>query len=295
MSSRCSPRPPTPSPARADSPFRTTSSRWRQSVSDVLEVAVLLKEVGLVRDRRRTDTSRATSTSCRCSRRSPTSSDSARDAHGDAGEPDLPQHRRRRGGRVQEVMVGYSDSNKDGGYLTSHWNLYDAQAELVDAAAAGGVRLRLFHGRGGTVGRGGGPAYQAILAQPPHSVQRAIRVTEQGEMVAAKYSHPAPARRNLETLLAATLEVSCLDVHERRVDRPRVRRGDGGDVAGGASPPIARSSTTTIGSSTSSARSRRPTRSPRSTSAAGRRRARRRGRSRICGRSPGCSDGPSAG
>jgi phosphoenolpyruvate carboxylase len=183
------------------------------SVSDVLEVAVLLKEVGLVR--RDGPTGRLQSdldivplfeTIADLSRAATTLSSMLADlAYGELVVS--------RSG-VQEVMIGYSDSNKDGGYLTSQWNLFAAQASLVEAAATAGVRLRLFHGRGGTVGRGGGPAYQAILAQPPHSVDRAIRVTEQGEMVAAKYSHPAPARRNLETLLAATLEVSCLDVHD---------------------------------------------------------------------------------
>jgi phosphoenolpyruvate carboxylase len=113
-------------------------------------------------------------------------------------------------GDEQEVMVGYSDSTKDGGYLAATWALYRAQEAMVAAAAEAGVRLRLFHGRGGTVGRGGGPSYDAILAQPPGSVDRQIRLTEQGEMVAAKYADPAVARRSLETLVAATIEASLL-------------------------------------------------------------------------------------
>lgn len=115
-------------------------------------------------------------------------------------------------GDTQEVMLGYSDSNKDGGYLTANWALYRAELDLVEAARATGIRLRLFHGRGGTIGRGGGPSYEAILAQPPGAVNGALRLTEQGEVIAAKYADPAGARRNLEALLAATLESTLLDV-----------------------------------------------------------------------------------
>ncbi|WP_442939622.1 phosphoenolpyruvate carboxylase [Nocardia sp. CY41] len=115
-------------------------------------------------------------------------------------------------GMRQEVMLGYSDSNKDGGYLAANWALYRAELDLVEVARKTGIRLRLFHGRGGTVGRGGGRSYDAILAQPAGAVRGSLRLTEQGEVIAAKYAELGTAHRNLESLIAGTLESTLLDV-----------------------------------------------------------------------------------
>ena len=180
-----------------------------QSVSDMLEAAILLKEAGLL------DASGPEP-------HSPvnivplfeTIDDLQRGSSILEAALDLPLYRAiiASRGDSQEVMLGYSDSNKDGGYLAANWALYRAELDLVESARKTGIRLRLFHGRGGTVGRGGGPSYDAILAQPPGAVNGSLRLTEQGEVIAAKYAEPRVAHRNLETLLAATLEASLLDV-----------------------------------------------------------------------------------
>jgi phosphoenolpyruvate carboxylase len=175
-----------------------------QSVSDLLEVAVLLKEGGLLVDG---------NLGVDIVPLFETIDDLARAADVMRAAFALPLYRRWLASRgdVQEVMLGYSDSNKDGGYVTSNWSLYRAELALVTAFRDAGVTLRLFHGRGGTVGRGGGPAHDAIVAQPAGAAAGGLRVTEQGEIIASKYSDPELGRRNLETLVGATIEAALID------------------------------------------------------------------------------------
>jgi phosphoenolpyruvate carboxylase len=174
-------------------------------VSDVLEVVLLLREVGMFR---------AADAELKCN--VVPLFETIADLRGASRTMDellsIPVYARLlvSRGQAQEVMLGYSDSNKDGGYLTSRWELYKAQTGLVETFGRRGVRLRLFHGRGGSVGRGGGPSYEAILAQPGGSVQGQVRLTEQGEVIGVKYSNAEVGRRNLEILAAATLEATLL-------------------------------------------------------------------------------------
>ncbi len=185
-----------------------------ESVSDVLEVAVLLKESGLLLgDDLFVDIVPLFETI----------GDLQQAASTMRALWSVPAYRRWLDGRggIQEVMIGYSDSNKDGGYMAANWALYKAEAELVEVANTHGIHLRLFHGRGGTVGRGGGPSYDAILAQPAGSVNGSLRLTEQGEVVAAKFADAELARRNLETLVAATIEASLIDNEHLGPDQQR--------------------------------------------------------------------------
>lgn len=181
-----------------------------ETLSDLLEILVLQQETGLI---------------------SPASRDSAHKQHAGlmvvplfetipdlmrgpeimANWLDLPEvaaRVRHDQDGIQEVMLGYSDSNKDGGYLTSNWALYRAERQLVQVFKKRKTRLRLFHGRGGSVGRGGGSSFDAILAQPPGTVNGQIRLTEQGEVIQSKYKDAEVGRWHLETFVAATLEAS---------------------------------------------------------------------------------------
>lgn len=179
-----------------------------ESVSDLLELALLLKEVGLV------------STEGVSAVNIIPLFETIADLQACAAVMDrafsTPAYKRlvTSRGAEQEVMLGYSDSNKDGGFVTSGWELYKAEIGLIDVFRAHGVRLRLFHGRGGSVGRGGGPSYDAILAQPGGAVNGQIRITEQGEIISSKYSNPEVGRHNLEILVSGTLEASLLQPQE---------------------------------------------------------------------------------
>ena len=175
-----------------------------EGVSDMLELAVLLKEVGLLA----ADGSAHVNVIPLFETIGDLQACSAvmESAFSNPAYRALVKNR----GDMQEVMLGYSDSNKDGGFVTSGWELYKAEIQLIDVFRKHGVAMRLFHGRGGSVGRGGGPSYDAILAQPGGAVNGAIRITEQGEIIASKYSNAEFGRRNLEILAAATLEASLL-------------------------------------------------------------------------------------
>ena len=185
-------------------------------VSDLLEVALLLKESGLLRPAAGEQPARLEMNIIPLFETIGDLQQSARTMDAIFA---LPAYRALIAGRgdEHEVMLGYSDSNKDGGFLTSGWELYKAEIALTRVFRQHGVRLRLFHGRGGSVGRGGGPSYHAILAQPAGAVSGQIRLTEQGEVISTKYGNPDNGRRNLEVLLAATLEASLTD-HENQVE-----------------------------------------------------------------------------
>jgi phosphoenolpyruvate carboxylase len=193
-----------------------------ETVSDLLEVLLLQHEVGLLRG----TLDAATPPTCdlivvplfETIEDLRNAAPIMREFYALPGIQAMVQH----SGSEQDIMLGYSDSNKDGGIFTSNWELYRAEIALVqqfdalNASIAAGkrnattIQLRMFHGRGGTVGRGGGPSYEAILAQPPGTVRGQIRLTEQGEVIGSKYANPEIGRRNLETLVAATLEATLL-------------------------------------------------------------------------------------
>ncbi|WP_163026016.1 phosphoenolpyruvate carboxylase [Chachezhania antarctica] len=184
-----------------------------QSVSDVLELLVLLKEAGLV----------APDGTCALAvvPLFETIADLQVGPQVISDLMDLPEYKRVVDAQAstQEIMLGYSDSNKDGGFVTSGWELYKAEREFVKLFKARGLKLRLFHGRGGSVGRGGGPARDAIIAQPPGAVDGQIRLTEQGEVISSRYSNAEIGFSHLETLVSATIQASLLPGQDLVTDK----------------------------------------------------------------------------
>ena len=183
-----------------------------QSVSDVLELCVLLKEAGLL------------TADGRCTIAIVPLFETIADLQNGPGIMQalfrIPEYRQivTNQKNVQEIMLGYSDSNKDGGLVTSSWELFKAERALVALFREESIRLRLFHGRGGSIGRGGGPAREAIIAQPPGAVDGQIRLTEQGEVISSRYSHAEIGYAHLETLVAATLEATLMPAAEADLD-----------------------------------------------------------------------------
>lgn len=191
--------------------IRTAIVSNTRDASDILGLAVLLKESGLIDEDGRSSVNLVPLFE--------TIDDLRRAIDIMDALLSIPEYRRLTDSRdgLQEIMLGYSDSNKDGGYVTSGWELYKTEVGLVDLCRRHGVKLRLFHGRGGSVGRGGGPSFDAILAQPVGAVDGQIRLTEQGEIISSKYTNPEVCRRNLEIHTAATLEASLLHPVKDRV------------------------------------------------------------------------------
>ena len=178
-----------------------------ETVSDLLEVFLLQKETGLLRSGDGSAAAEAELMVIPLFETIPDLRNAPEIMDGMLSVPGIRELVSRQGD-LQEVMLGYSDSNKDGGFLTSNWELYKAEIGLVQVFRRHDVKLRLFHGRGGTVGRGGGPSHEAILAQPAGTVNGQFRLTEQGEIIASKFSNPEIGRRNLELVVAAVMEAS---------------------------------------------------------------------------------------